>query len=50
MAAPRSLADLRRAIDATDDELLELLNRRARFVTDVAEAKAAEALATTRVA
>lgn len=39
MTAEQKLADLRRQIDAIDDQLLDLLNRRARCAQQVAEAK-----------
>jgi len=39
-----TLDELRKAIDETDDELLELLNRRARLVQDVGSAKQREGM------
>jgi chorismate mutase/prephenate dehydratase len=44
MPASRSLEELRELIDAADDELLELLNRRARLVVEVGQAKARDGL------
>lgn len=45
MPPVRTLDQLREAIDKTDDELLELLNRRARLVKEVGEAKKREGVA-----
>ena len=41
MPANRSLDELRREIDETDDRLLELLNKRAALVVEVGREKAA---------
>ncbi len=40
--AGRSLGELRKQIDAVDDQILELLNRRARVVLEVGHAKAGQ--------
>ena len=42
MSGSKPLDELRRAIDAVDDELLDLLNRRAALTIEVGEVKRRE--------